>query len=334
MLKIVYVVESLEISGGVKVIVEHADGLLARGHDVSIVTRDPRHDWIRIETPILSVPAFDAGTLPRADVHVATWFPTVVPTVRAAQAERIFHFSQGYEAIYPYLAPRREEIDEAYSQPVPKLLISAHLETLFRGRFPGPFHVLPQAIRVADYRPTEPRSAPRPTPAIGVVGPFEAVNKGIPVALAALRRLRRQRPLRIHRASQLPLSAEEAGRWPSESYRQGASVEEMISFYKTLDLLIHPSFEAEGFPLPPLEAMASGVPVVVTDIPSYGPIPDDSVSRVAPGDEEAMAREAERLLGDPPLWAARRARGLEVAAGFDLPRVLDVLESVLVQKTS
>ena len=33
-MKIVYVVESLELSGGVKVIVEHAEGLAARGHDV------------------------------------------------------------------------------------------------------------------------------------------------------------------------------------------------------------------------------------------------------------------------------------------------------------
>jgi len=41
-MRIVYVLESLELSGGVKVIVEHAEGLRARGHDVMLVTRDAR----------------------------------------------------------------------------------------------------------------------------------------------------------------------------------------------------------------------------------------------------------------------------------------------------
>ncbi|HQR66749.1 MAG TPA: group 1 glycosyl transferase, partial [Thermoanaerobaculia bacterium] len=80
-MKIVYVLESLELSGGVKVIVQHAEGLAARGHEVVLVTKDARHDWIPIRVPVVEVPRFDAETLPPADVHVATWFPTVAPTV-------------------------------------------------------------------------------------------------------------------------------------------------------------------------------------------------------------------------------------------------------------
>ena len=49
---IAYVVESLEVSGGVKVIIEHAEGLASRGHEVSIVTRDSRHPWIPIRVPV------------------------------------------------------------------------------------------------------------------------------------------------------------------------------------------------------------------------------------------------------------------------------------------
>ncbi len=334
-MKIVYVVESLEVSGGVKVIVEHAEELADRGHDVSIVTKDPRHDWIPIRVPIAGVDRFDASTLPAADVHVATWFPTVAPTVRAGKAPRIFHFSQGYEALYPNVAHRLDEIEEAYRQEVPKLLISSHLLALFEGRFPGPFHLIPQAIRAADYAPAIARSSPGAPPVIGIVGPFEAANKGIRVALAAVGRLRSSgRKLRVHRASQLPLGAEETALCPPDLYLHSAPVAGMVRFYQGLDLLIHPSFEAEGFPLPPLEAMASGVPVVLTDIPSFDPLPADAVSRVPRGDDAAMAREAARLLDDAALWSGRRLRGLDAArADFSLAKAGDALERALLGST-
>ena len=330
-MRIVYVVESLEVSGGVKIILEHADGLASRGHDVSVVTRDARHPWIDVKVPVTEVGQFDGTTLPPADVHVATWFPTVVPTVRAAKAPKIFHFSQGWEAIYPNTCDRRDEIDEAYAQPIPKILSSAHLLKIFEGRYPGPYHVIPYTLKVEDYKPVGEKAAPNQPPVVGVVGPFETSNrgKGIPFGLRAVNRLKAEgRALRLHRASQLPLSEEERRLTVPDAYLHAASVAGMVRFYREIDVLLHPSFEAEGFPVPPGEAMASGVPVVLTTIPSYDPLPRDVAGWAAPGDDAAMAREVARLLDDPQLWRARRRRGLEVAATFSMDEVLDRLEDI------
>jgi glycosyltransferase involved in cell wall biosynthesis len=335
-MRIAYVLESLEMSGGVKIIVEHAEGLASRGHDVALVTKDGRHGWIPIRVPILEVPCFDATALPEAEVHVATWFPTVVPTVRARRASRVFHFSQGYEAPHPHTRHRLAEIEEAYLQNVPKLLVSAHLLPILEGRYPGPYHVLPQAIPASDFAPPDPaRAESRHPPAIGVVGPFEAPLKGVAVALRAVARLREAgRDVRLRRASALPLTQNERALLSSDVYSHALPSSAMPAWYHGLDVLLHSSFDAEGFPLPPLEAMASGVPAVVSDIPSFAVLPSDAVSRVPVGDSAAMAREAARLLDDPALWAARRARGLEVARTFTIDAVLDRLEEIFSQKTS
>ena len=329
-MRIVYVVESLELSGGVKVIVEHAEGLAARGHDVVIVTKDARHDWLPIRVPVVPVSEFSAATLPEADVHVATWFPTVVPTVRAGRAKKLFHFSQGYEAPHPHMRGRLSEIEEAYRQPVPKLLVSRHLLRDLEGRYPGPFHVLSQAIPARDFQPPGPDpTGPRQPATVGVIGPFLAVKKGIDVALRAVARLRSEgRVLLLHRASHMPQVEAENAITPCEAYGWRRPASEMPAWYHALDLLLHPSYDAEGFPLPPLEAMASGVPVVITDIPSYAPIPRDAATFVTPGDDAALAREAARLLDDEALWRARRRRGLEVASTFTLAPVLDGLEAI------
>lgn len=335
-MKIAYVLESLELSGGVRVVVQHAEGLRARGHDVTLVTRDARHDWLEIGVPILEVPVFDRATLPEADVHVATWFPTVAPVVRARRARRIFHFCQGYEAPHPHTLHRLDEIDEAYRQRVPKLLVSSHLESILAPRYPGPYHVLPQAIPAGDFAPADPqRAAPRRPPVVGVVGPFEAPLKGIAVALRAVAKLRESgRDVRLYRASALPPSEAERRLLLADVFGQALPARIMPLWYHACDVLLFPSFDAEGFPLPPLEAMAAAVPVVLTDIPSFGPLPDDVVSRVPPGDVSGMARETARLLDEPWLWATRRAKGIEAARTFTLDRVLDRLEEIFGQKTS
>ena len=334
-MKIVYVLESLQMSGGVKVIVEHAEGLASRGHDVALVTKDARHDWIEVGVPLIEVPSLDETTLPEADVHVATWFPTVVPTFRARRAPRIFHFSQGYEALYPNVFHRQDEIEEAYRVPVPKLLISWHLKKLFEGRFPGAMHVLPQALRAERYRPLDLRPASRVPPIVGVVGPFELSIKGVPSSLRAVALLRDAgRAVILHRASLMPILDEEKAMGDCDLYAHAISVDGMADWYRGLDLLLFSSTDAEGFGLPPLEAMAAGVPVVISDIPSLSVLPADAVSRVPVGDSAAMAREAARLLDDPALWARRRDRGLEVARTFTPEKVLDRLETIFGQKTS
>lgn len=330
-MRIVYVVASLDVSGGVRVIVEHAEELRRRGHDATILSLEPPAAWMEIPVPVTVVSRISEATLPAADLYLATWYETVVPTARAAGLARTVHFCQGYEAPHPHLFAELSRIDEAYRLRIPKVVISAHLVDVLSPLYPGEYHVIPQAIDAATFAPAEPGPrAPKVPATIGVVGPYEAEMKGIRFALEAVLELRSEGfAVRLHRASQMALSEGERALCPPDAYDLGRPAADMPAWYARLDLLIHPSFPAEGFPLPPLEAMASGVPVVLTDIPSFRPIPADAVARVSPGDARALAREARRLMDEPELWSRQRLRALDVARTFTIGRAVDALEGVL-----
>ncbi len=71
--------------------------------------------------------------------------------------------------------------------------------------------------------------------------------------------------------------------------------------------------EHEGFGLPPLEAMAAGVPAVVANRASLPEVTAGAALLVDPQDADAVAEQLERLLTDPTLRTDLVARGREVA---------------------
>ncbi len=79
----------------------------------------------------------------------------------------------------------------------------------------------------------------------------------------------------------------------------------------------------EGFGLPVLEAMAAGVPVVASDIPSLREVAGTAADLVAPRDADAWARAIDLTVGDPDHRAARAREGRDRAAAFTWQRTAE-----------
>lgn len=80
-------------------------------------------------------------------------------------------------------------------------------------------------------------------------------------------------------------------------------------------LLLFPSLY-EGFGLPVLEAMASGVPTVLARTSSLPEVAGEAGCFVEPQDEQGMADAIQRLLEDGSEWTRLRSLGLDRAGAF------------------
>jgi glycosyltransferase involved in cell wall biosynthesis len=96
--------------------------------------------------------------------------------------------------------------------------------------------------------------------------------------------------------------------------------------YNMADLFVFPSLY-EGFGVPPLEAMACGVPVMVSDRGALPEIAGKAAVTVNPTDVEGMAGAMRDVLRNAALRSRLKEAGVRHAARFSWQRTADQTES-------
>jgi glycosyltransferase involved in cell wall biosynthesis len=97
------------------------------------------------------------------------------------------------------------------------------------------------------------------------------------------------------------------------------SDETLAVLYRLAALFVFPSLY-EGFGLPPLEAMASGAPVVTSNVSSLPEVTGDAAVLVDPTDTQSIVHGMQRVLTDPELAERLRRRGPVRAREFSWDR--------------
>jgi len=107
--------------------------------------------------------------------------------------------------------------------------------------------------------------------------------------------------------------------------------ETLAVMYRLAGVFVFPSLY-EGFGLPPLEAMASGTPVVTSNLSSLPEVTGDAAVLVDPYDPDAIADGIERVLTDERVRRDMRRKGIARARQFSweasVKRVHDIYQEV------
>ncbi len=340
-MKIAYLIEDTELAGGIRVAVAHADVLTDRGHDVTLITKGGPLRWRASRAKWQYVDSFGTIDVTPFDFVVGTFWKTLAATYALA-GRRAVHLCQGYEGSFTAYRPFKEAIDAAYRLPIPKITVSPHLVAICRrfyddatyvgqivdAEFFRPDRLKPVPQRASDMSPLWDR--PQPVqPRVLLVGPAQADFKGIDLGYAAVRHARaRGARFDLIRVSQWAAVEGEPVDLAAE-FHVALSTSEMARLIASCHVFLGPSRHQEGFGLPAAEALASRVPAVLSEIPSFlsWDAAHDYALFTPEDDAAAMGDALVRLLGDEEMRERLARRGREVVEQFRAEKTGARLES-------
>ena len=324
-MRITFVVARADLSGGCKVIAIYAKKLAERGHEVNVVAPSPRPRWRDIAknlirgrsvngmiTPhhlqLVGAPytllegqnKVTAKDVPDGDVVIATWWRTAewirdFPDRKGAKVYFLQHHETNMQG-QPH-----DRVNATWRFPYHKITISQWLIELAREFGDDDVTLVLNSVNTEQFHAPEREKATIPT--VGFMY-STAHYKGCDVSLAALELVVQQLPgLRViafgveEPSDQLPLpDFVEYNRLPDQNM--------IRELYAVCDVWLCGS-RAEGFHLPPLEAMACRCPVVSTRVGGPIDIIDSGVNGYLTDaeDSKALADNLLKILkGSPDEW--------------------------------
>lgn len=221
------------------------------------------------------------------------------------------------------------------------IAVSPGAARLARAGFAKDLQIVPNGVDNDTFRPDGPNFL-SPWPSQLAKDPFRLLfvgglrhpRKGARYLLEALQALRAQGRNVVVELVGGRLSAaqiEELG--PAVRCHQDVTTQELAQLYRSCDALVAPATGQESFGIILLEAMASGLPIVATDIEGYRHVLDTSHTQgaltVPPHDAQALAQAIAELMDLPQ--ADRKAMGasnLGSIAPFTWPTVVRQVRAI------
>ncbi|WP_194409126.1 glycosyltransferase family 4 protein [Microbacterium cremeum] len=318
--RIIFVLQATTISGGIRAVFEIANGLSARGFDVSVWSLQGPPTWFELRVPVVTYRNFDDLILSLRNedaIKVATWWETAevvwlasvnhgMPVYLIQEFETWFYPDDAVARAAVVASYRREfaSLTEARFQQGELAEVGVRATLIPHGYDSDTFRVLPGHSRDENTLLALGRSF---------------FQKNFAMTERAWRSLGRERP-------KLQLFGTEPDILVDErvDYRIRPLDAEVNELYNTATVFVQTS-RHEGFCLPVLEAMAAGCPVITTDSDGNMDFCRDGENCViVPQDDDAaLAAAIRRLMGDPQERRRLSEAGLETASRYRWPVVLD-----------
>lgn len=344
-MKINYVLWSTKFTGGNRVIYEIVQRLRNRGHDAGIVAfiKDHNNNTLPYKIPITyvkrsllskirSIGYFPVAHqneierfIPESDITVASYWLTAHPVYMSSQGKITYHM-QHHEVIFcqnPYL---ERLCAETYTLPMNKFANSIWLKNQIKENYELDVPIINPGIDLKRFRVIETTNVrdikKDKTEKVLCLGRID-IWKGLKYATEAMKIVQKEIP-----NTELILFGRTNPNLQNVKYRfvQSPSDEELVGLYNIVDAVICPSLY-ESFPLPPLEAMACGTPIITT---RYGTedyaVHNKNALVVNPKDSKAIAKQLIKVLKTESLRESLIKEGLETVQEYHWDNTIRKLE--------
>lgn len=189
--------------------------------------------------------------------------------------------------------------------------------------------VIPNGIDLERFTGNDDRIMLEGDPSILYFGHLQRL-KGVDILIQAIAKLRSELPnIKLHfvgggNSRYYALLAKKEGVEKHVIFHGWAKQSMVASYYKSADICVFPS-RHEGFGIVILEAMASGMPVIASDIPSFREIISDGIDGrlFKSEDADALSKAVIALYRDPHLRKELSRNAFEKATEYSWENIAD-----------
>lgn len=358
-MKIVWIIPSKRVGGGIRVIFEYGNRLTDLGHEVILVApfeqfpyplnwlkklelklrekiyyklklgRDKpfisKVDWFPLKPKFIEVPDLSAKHIPDADIVIATAWDTVewVNTYPESKGTK-FYFVQHYET----WAGPKARVDQTYKLPFKKITIASWLTKKMEEFGEKVYATINNGINLEQFFNNDKKyHTPRRIGMLYHGTPWKGVLDGLKAFSIAQDKFPDIQLVmfgvkREEKKVPIPDFAE---------FYENPEQNKLREIYSSLDIFLSPSW-TEGFQLPPMEAMACKCAVVATNV---GGMPDYAINGKTalaspPHKPEVLAQNIISLLENEAKLKQISEAGYKHIKNFNWDRATKKLEETLV----
>jgi glycosyltransferase involved in cell wall biosynthesis len=330
-LNIAYFLDDTDLSGGVRVQVAQADSLIARGHSVAMFTKGPPLRWRKSRADWRHIDDFSTVDAEAFDFVIGGFWTTVEAAYEIA-GKRALHFCQGYEGAFTAYQDIKPQIDAVYRLPIPKLVVSRHLVDVCE-QFSSDVTWVGQIVDEEFYR-SDGRVDNQPLRVL-LAGASQIDFKGIPEGYGAVAHARFYgAKFDLIRVSPWAPGGDEPVEEMVAQFHVALNTDQMARLIQSCDIFLGPSRSDEGFGLPAAEAMASGLPAILTRIQSFLSFSEspDFALFADEGDAAGLGDALVEMTSDAELRQKLSRRGREVVEQFRSEQTGARLEKYLLER--
>lgn len=324
--RIIFVLQTMGMSGGIKIVFEHALRLQERGFDIEVWGLDSKGvPWSFTEKlKIRSFKNYDrlvAALAPEEAIKVATWWETAFPVWLASVKKGIaVYFIQEIESwFYPDNVVAQATVVSCYRKEFKNMTTSQYNyeEITALGLKATP---IPCGYDSDTYFHKKNTSRENNV-MLGVGRTF--FQKNFKFTFDAWKLLGEKRPAMWLFGIEPQMSKLD----DRITYFNRPDDNEVNDLYNKATIFVQTS-RHEGFSLPPLEAMAAGCPVICTD--SHGNrdfcVPNKNCILVEHDNVEQLSKAIKRLMSNPALRQEYAREGLKTAKNYRWDTVINKVE--------